>query len=458
MKLSAKYIFIAGVVGFLIWFCPVPPGLTVNAWHMFAIFMTTIILVVLDAVPMSVATLLALTVMVMTRTTDFRMAFLGYSNEVTWLVFISFFIAQGFVQTGLASRMAFGFVAILGKSTLGLAYGLCLAEGLLAPAIPSATARAGAIIYPVIQSLSDAFEGRFGKYLILVAFQTSAVTSAMFMTGMAGNPLAAKLALSAGISIDWGTWLRYALIPGLISLASIPLLIYWLAPPEIKHTPNAVVLARDRLASMGPLSPPEWVMLATFVGLLGLWILGPAWGIQAVTTALLGLTVLILTGVLKWQDLLGVKTAFDTFIWFGAFIAMGDAMNALGLTSWFGELAGSWFGNMHWSGALLLILVVYYYLHYFFASSTAHIGALYLPFLLVAIKVGAPALPAALALGYASNLMGGLTHYGFGSAPILFGAGFVGLKEWWRIGFYVSILNLSIWFAAMFLQFSLSNP
>ena len=192
-------------VALLIWFCPVPTGLTPEAWHMFAIFSATIILVVSDAMPMSAATLLGLTAMVLTGTTNFHTAFAGYSNEVAWLVLIAFFIAHGFVQTGLARRMAYGFVGLLGKNTLGLGYGLCLAEICLAPAIPSVTARSGAIIYPIVQSLSDAFQGRVGKYLMLVAFQASTITSAMFLTAMAGNPLAAKLAQNAGVEISWST-------------------------------------------------------------------------------------------------------------------------------------------------------------------------------------------------------------------------------------------------------------
>lgn len=440
-----KKILLAFTVASVLWICPAPNGLQPEAWHMFALFLATIILVVLDAMPMSAATLLGLTAMVVTHTTDFHVAFSGYSNEVAWLVFIAFFIAHGFVQTGLARRLAYGFVALLGKNTLGLGYGLCLAEACLAPAIPSVTARSGAIIYPIVQSLSDAFEGRVGKYLMLVAFQASTITSAMFLTAMAGNPLAVKLAQNAGVNISWGTWSLYALVPGLISLALIPLIIYWLSPPEIKHTPNALIIARTHLDQMGPLSKQEWLMMGTFVGLLILWIFGPIFHIQAVTTALIGFVFLILTGVLKWQDLLSVKSAFDTFIWFGAFIAMADAMNSLGLTTWFGQFAASYFAGMHWSIALFLIILVYFYVHYFFASSTAHIGALYLPFLMVALQLGAPPLIAALVLAYASNLFGGLTHYGFGSAPILFGAGFVGLKQWWSIGFLVSLVNLVIW-------------
>ena len=61
---------------------------------------------------------------------------------------------QGFQKTGLGERVANMFVAACGKSTLGLAYGLSLAEAVLAPAMPSTTARAGGIFMPIINSLA----------------------------------------------------------------------------------------------------------------------------------------------------------------------------------------------------------------------------------------------------------------------------------------------------------------
>ncbi len=61
---------------------------------------------------------------------------------------------QGFEKTGLGDRVATLFVRAFGKSTLGLAYGLSVAEALVAPAMPSTTARAGGIFMPIISSLA----------------------------------------------------------------------------------------------------------------------------------------------------------------------------------------------------------------------------------------------------------------------------------------------------------------
>lgn len=443
----------AFLVGLIFWICPIPNGLNVNAWHMFAIFSATILLVVTDALAMAPATLFGLSAMVITGTTSYQVAFSGYSHEVVWLVFIAFFIANGFVNTGLAKRIAYLFVKFFGKSSLGLAYGLCFAEACLAPAIPSVTARSGAIIYPIIESLSKNFGSlpnsktskKIGCFLMLVAFQASMVTSAMFLTAMAGNPMVVKLAQNSGINLNWGNWALYAIVPAICSLISIPVLIYKLAPPELKDTPDAPKIAQKYLDEMGSLSRNEWIMLATFILLLFLWVIGAKFGISAISAAFLGFAILIITKILKWEELLSVKAAFDTFIWFGAFVAMADAMNSTGLTLWFGNNASFLMSGLHWIIAFFAIVFIYFYIHYFFASSTAHIGALYSPFLITALNLNIPAFPMALALAYASSLYGGLTHYGFGSAPILYGAGFVDLRTWWKIGFFVSILNFAIW-------------
>ena len=68
---------------------------------------------------------------------------------------------------------------------------------------------------------------------------------------------------------------------------------------------------------------------------------------------------------------------------------------------------------------------VYFYSHYFFASITAHVSAMYAPFLAVSLALGMPPLLAALVLGFSSNLFASLTHYGTAPAPILFGSGHV---------------------------------
>jgi divalent anion:Na+ symporter, DASS family len=86
----------------------------------------------------------------------------------------------------------------------------------------------------------------------------------MFLTAMAANPLAAKLAGQMGINVSWGQWAIAAIVPGIASLVLIPFVLYRLYPPEIKATQGASELAKQRLTEMAGMRSEEWTMLAVF--------------------------------------------------------------------------------------------------------------------------------------------------------------------------------------------------
>lgn len=441
-------------VGALIWFIPAPAGLDPKAWHLFAIFVATIVGFIVKPMPMGAVAIAGMMLTTVTGTLEIKDTLSGFGNTTIWLIVIAFFISRGFIKTGLGARISYIFVKKFGKRTLGLSYSLLFSDLLLAPAIPSNTARAGGIIFPIIRSLSatygsrpeDGTERKVGSFLMKVGFQGNLVTSAMFMTAMAANPLIATLAKDvAGIEISWTGWAIAALVPGLVSLIVIPYVLYKVYPPEIKETPGATQMAAEKLKEMGPLKREEKFMMAVFFLVLSLWIFGDKLAIDATTTALIGLSVLLLTQVLSWDDIKKEQGAWDTLTWFAALVMMATFLNKLGMVPWFSETMKGSVSGMSWIAALIVLSVVYYYTHYFFASATAHISAMYSAFLAVMIAAGAPAMLAALLLAFFSNLFASTTHYGAGPAPVFFGAGYVSQNKWWSLGFGISILHLLIW-------------
>ncbi|MCX6991044.1 MAG: anion permease [Chlamydiae bacterium] len=438
------------LIGLIIWFLPEPEGVSSKAWHLFAIFVATIVGIILKPYPMGTISIFGLTATLVTNTLTFEEAFSGFSNDVIWLILFAFFIARGFISTGLGSRLAYLVMSRLGKHSLGLGYGLIATDLILAPAIPSLTARLGGIVYPVLKSLSEIFTGRshdpkMGAFLTLVAFQGSAITSAMFLTSMAGNPLIARLAQENGIEITWASWALAAVVPGLISLAVVPYVLFRLISPTIRKTPHAREMALEKLDQMGPMKRSEWIMFGTFILLLVLWIFGPLFALKASVAALIGLVILLLTGVLNWKDILAEESAWDTFIWFSILMTLAAFLNKFGLMTWFSLWVVTNISGWSWIAGFIAVSLVYFYTHYFFASNVAHIGAMYAPLLIVSIALGAPPELAALTLAFFSSLFGGLTHYGSGPAPILFGAGYVTIGEWWKMGFIISVVNIFIW-------------
>lgn len=444
---------VAAALGVAIWFIPAPQGVTAQAWHMFAIFVATIVAIVLEPLPMGAVAIFGIAASTLTGTLPIGDALSGFGHHVIWLVVAAFFIARGFIKTGLGVRIAYMFIRLLGRRTLGLGYSMVATDFVLAPAIPSNTARAGAVVFPIVRSVAEAFRSRpadgtnrrVGAFLILTAFQGNLITSAMFLTAMAANPMAAQFAADQGIEITWAGWVTAALVPGLISLLVVPAVLYKLYPPQIKVTPGAAVMAKNKLAEMGPMKRSECIMAGTFVLLLLLWIFAKQLHVHATVTALVGLSVLLITGVLTWEDILNEKGAWNTFIWLSTLVMMASALNELGLIPWFSQTVSGLFTNVGWIPAFLALSLIYFYSHYFFASNTAHVSSMYAAFLGVAVAVGAPPVLAALVLGFFSNLFSSMTHYSTGPAPVLFGAGYVKLADWWRLGAIVSIVNIVIW-------------
>jgi DASS family divalent anion:Na+ symporter len=450
---NGVFLAISILVGLLIWFSPEPEGVSSDAWHLFGLFVATVIAVILRPLPMGTVAIVALTLAIITDTLTMADAFSGFSNEIVWLVVFAFFISRGFISTGLGSRVAYKIMSAFGKNSLGLGYGLVLTDLILAPTIPSVTARVGGVIFPILKSVAEIFTGKshdpkMGGFLTQATFQGSMITSAMFLTSMAGNPLIAELARGHGVEINWTGWAIAAIVPGLLSLIAVPYLLFRLSPPVIRQTPHAKEMAADKLKALGPMKGKEWIMLGCFLLLIVLWVLGPRIGMKATVAAMIGLAVLLLSGIIKWKDVLEEHGAWDTFVWFATLITLAAYLNKLGFTTWFSQFVVGHVGGMEWVAGFIIVSLIYFYSHYFFASCVAHIGAMYAPLLIVSIALGTPPELAALLLGFFSSLMGALTHYGSGQAPILFGTGYLTTAQWWKMGFLSSLVNIGIWMVA----------
>lgn len=443
-------------IGAIIWFSPMPNDLKPAAWKLFAIFTATIIAFILQPLPIGAIALFSVTFTALMGVLKIGDALSGFSNSTIWLIVSAFLFAKGFIKTGLGRRIAYFLIRTLGDSPLKLSYTLVLSDLIISPATPSNTARAGGILFPIVKSLSSAFGSepgptarRIGSFLIQTTYQGNVVTSAMFMTAMAGNPLIALLAGQAlGVQISWGLWALAASVPGLLSLIIVPYFLYKIYPPSISDTREAQSIARKEIESMGPLSYGEKVVGSVFIGALLLWATSQLTNLDATVVALLAVCIMIFAKVLTWKDVIEEQGAWDTLIWMGALIGLAGALSKLGFIPWFAENISSVMVGVPWIQALLVLLVIYMYSHYGFASLVAHITAMYTAFTAVAYAAGAPPYLVALLFAFMSNLCMSLTHYAAGPSPIYFGAGFINQNTWWKLGFYVSLVNLFIWLGA----------
>lgn len=449
--------FSIGVGLVLRFLVPRPVDVSPQGWQLLSIFLSTIAGLVLSPLPVGAWAFLGLTASIVTRTLSFSAAFSAFTNEVIWLIVISFFFARGFVKTGLGDRIATYFVKWLGKSTLGLSYGLTLSEALIAPAMPSTTARAGGVFLPIIKSLSlsagsepgTASSKKLGSYLVQSQFQSAGNSSALFLTAAAQNLLCLKLAEELGVVVlnPWVSWFKAASLPAFIALLATPLVLYKLYPPEIKDTPDAPAMAVKKLRNMGPVTRNEWVMVGTMILAVSLWIFGEKLGIASAVAAMIGLSILLILGVLDWNDCLSEKSAWDTLAWFAILVGMASQLTNLGVVAWISDSVAKSLQSfsLSWPAAFGVLQTAYFFIHYLFASQTGHVGALYSAFLAMHIAAGVPGILAALALGYNTNLFGAITHYSSGQAAVYYGAGYVDLPDLFKMGFIMASVNAIIW-------------
>lgn len=436
----------------ILWFGP-PEGITIQSWRLFAIFAATIIGSIVQPMSAGAVVFLGVVAIAVTGTMTPVDSLRGYADPIVWLVLCAFFIARGVLKTGLGRRIAFLFIRALGKRSLGLSYSLVWTDTVLATIVPSNSARAGGILFPITRSLAEAYDStpgptsrRLGAFLMAAVYQGDVVACAMFLTGQASNVLIARFALdAAGFQLTYARWMLGMIVPGVVALLLLPLLIYRIYPPEVKHTPHATEFANEELVKMGRMGRDERMMLVVFVLIALLWMTQALHHIHYAVVALIGVASLLLTRVLDWDDLMSQRPAWDVFIWYGGLVRMAEALGETGITKRFAEVTAGWTVGWTWWAALVVLLLIYFYAHYAFASITAHATAMFTPFVVVTLGAGAPVALAVMGLAAYSNLSACLTHYGTTHAPIYFGARYVTQRDWWRIGFVSSLLTIPIW-------------
>ncbi|MGB2751740.1 MAG: DASS family sodium-coupled anion symporter [Pyrinomonadaceae bacterium] len=444
---------------------PRPEGITSGSWTLFAIFIATIVGSIVQPLTGSAMVLLGVVATAVTGTLDAKTALRGYSEPVVWLVLSAFFLSCGVIKTGLGRRIALLFIKAIGRNTFGLGYALIATDFVLASVVPSNGARNGGIMIPIAVSVSESYDSRpddgtankLGAYLMNLLYQCDVIIGATFITGQAGNFVIAKLVKdNTGIELSYAGWFAAAIVPALISLAIVPAVIYRLFPPEISQTPGAADFARSELEKSGPITDAEKIVVGTLIAVIFFWITKDTLHtVDTAIVALVGIGVMLLTGVITWSDIMGERNAWSTFIWYGGLVNMATAVGETGLTKVFADRVGGMTSGMTWAVALAIIALVYFYSHYFFASITAHVLAMLVPFLVVTMAAGAPVGLSVLVLIYFSNLNASLTHFGTTPGPIYFGTGYVKQGVWWKTGLITSIINIAVWSVAGLLWWKL---
>jgi DASS family divalent anion:Na+ symporter len=435
----------------LIWFWPVPQGLTPQAWHLFAIFITAIVSVLLGLYPLLTSTMLAAGAVVLTDTVTAAKAFSGFANSSVLLVVIAFLVAAAVVKSGLGQRISLSMVSLFGRSSLGLAYSIVLTDAAIAPAFPSNTSRGG-VLYPIVLSVAqgsgsrpdDPKSRRLGGYLMFTAMASLAISSALWMTATSANPIAIQVARQYGVNVGFGKWLLASSVPALVSIALLPWLLSKLFPPGVGATPEAPAAARKALAELGRLSHDEWITGVAFVLMVGGWIFADRLQVNVTSIAFAGLGLLLVTGVLTAHDISSQGDTLATFLWLAVLFALSGQLNEMGFMGYVGQRLASYMGGLSWPVTFLVLIVLYVAIHYMFVSQSSQVLALLGVFLDVGIRGGVPATLMAFSLFFASSYFSVITPQGGSQNVIFVGSGYLTQRELYRLGLFTTLFFLAV--------------
>ena len=440
-------------LGIILWMIKPPSGLDQEACLMFIIFSSTILSILIKAIPMSTSVLIGLLLSVITNLMSLKDALIGFGDSTTWLVVIAFLIAGVIIETGLGRRIALICINLLGKTVTGLGYAICASELILGPLVPSNTARGGGIIAPIVDSISRSLgsepkkdPGIAGEYLHLVGAHANLITAAMFLTGMAANPIISRAALEVyGIEFGWSTWALGGIIPGLIGLTGLPIFLKYFSRPTIGSIENVREDIKLRIKELGQWAFREIAMVVTLILMLSLWATKSFHGMGTTTVALFGLVMLLILNIATWDQLVKNYKAWDTLIWLGGLLTLATGLKSTGFISWILESMNSSLEGMEPYTLLILLVIIYFYSMYIFSMLTAHIVALGSTIMVVASGTDLNPILVVGIIAYLSSLCGCLTNYSTGPVIIYFGNGYSKPSTWFKIGFYVSIYHLIIW-------------
>jgi citrate:succinate antiporter/L-tartrate/succinate antiporter len=453
------------VVWLVIYLLPIPAGLNAKQWHYFAVFAAVITGLVLESMPVGAVGLIGLTFAAVMGYVEsdpnnsLRWALSGFGDPTVWLIVGAFVFAIGYRKSGLGKRIALLLVRGLGRRTLGLGYAVTFADLILAPATPSNTARSGGTIYPIVSNIPKIYGSepgptarKIGTYVMWTAFAATAVTSSLFLTALAPNAAALSIAKkTVNVDLTWSQWFTGFVPLGVLLILVVPWVSYVICRPEVKESPEIVAWAASELKAMGPMSRNEWVMAGLVVLAMFLWITGsnpdiklPVLGanyINATMVVLVVISLLLVTKVVEFADIVAEKSAWEVFFYFTSLLTLASGLNQIGFIKWVAEAFAKPLAGMSPTLALIMLVALFFWIHYFFSSITSHAAAV-LPVVL-AVGTGIPGVSVptlTLLCCYSLGLMGVISPYATGPAPMYYGSGFIGKGDFWKFGLIFGLI------------------
>jgi anion transporter len=350
------------VLAIAIWFAPL--ALDPRAKHAISITALMVLYWALEPIDHGLTGLLGCYLFWALGIVKFDTAFSGFTDNTPWFLFGAMIMGEAAARSGLASRIGYIVMGLIGTSYARLLLSVIVLVLVLNFLVPSGMAQL-AIVAPMILGVMAAFGvekgSNIGRGMFIILTYTCGLFNKMVLAGGASILTRGLVEKLTGKPISWTLYFIAYLPAVLLTIFACWLTILWLYPPEKKELPGGRKYLKDSLAALGPWSVPEKKTLAWLLLAIGLWSTDSLHGISPALVAMgIGLAVTLpIVGVLKTREVRSLN--FLLIIFLGGALSMGEvlsktkALDALTgvMMSWMTPLLGGAFvaaAVLYWTG------------------------------------------------------------------------------------------------------------
>ncbi len=428
------------------WFAPLQLGKPIQ--HALAVTIFMILAWITEAFDHAITGFLGCSLYWMLGIVKFPVAFSGFANDTTWFLFGATLIGMMALNTGLARRIAFLIMLVVGNSYSRLLLGLIIVNYVLTFFVPSAISRlviVAAIGLGLMEILGVGKGSNIGRGMFMILTYVANIFDKMVLAGASSLTAKGLIEKVGQVQVSWGRW-AYAFLPcGIITIFVAWRLALWLYPPEIKQLPGGASYFRSELEKMGRWTTGEKKAAILLVGALLLW-LTDSWH-PTVSASMVGLGVGLIAvlpgvGVLDINDVKKVNYLPVFFV--AAAISMGEVLVATKSLDVLTDVMFTWMTPLI-RGSFLSATVLYwtaFAYHLFLASEISMLGTSTPLIMKFALSHGMS--PLMLGMIWTFGAGGKIFVYQSGVMIVGYAYGYFETKDMFKVGLALTIIEYFI--------------
>lgn len=329
----------------MLW-APVPDGVSSEGWRVLIMTFGATVLFVTEPIPLPAVALLIILGQVFLLDLDSSLVASSLMKDSVLFIMGSLMLAVALVKQQLDKRLALLIVRITGSNTYSIAFGISVFSGILASFVGEHTV--AAMMLPVALSLLQLATDDEGKRRGLAVLLLFSISYACAMAGIGTPSGGARNAImidylrdfffvaddpaTGKYSVSYFKWMIYAYPVFLIQLPLMHLILRRTFRTDMADLGPAVARLRAQVGDEGGLNGKHYLAIGLFVITLIGWV-GFSSRVGMGTIAILGATLFLVTGLVRWQDI-NTGVNWGVVLLYAAAISLGVQMRDTGAAAW----------------------------------------------------------------------------------------------------------------------------